>query len=174
IPTATLSAVIATAARTELAATERFSARIASEPNAEPVVAGNPVMPALSIPRTVRPSARRNTVSLLYARSLHWSLLHRRNPLKTSLTTLVCLLRAAARLGQSSSTVPPLKQRTSPTTELPVPEAPSVAADDPVITVQGLCERPGGGSATPADCKTVVTRADFEKLVPPNTPRKKE
>ena len=94
--------------------------------------------------------------------------------MKILFTALVCLLLAAAGLGQSSSTVPPLKQRTSPTTELPVPEAPSVAADDPVITIQGLCEKPGGGSATPADCKTVVTRADFEKLVPPNTPRKKE
>lgn len=96
--------------------------------------------------------------------------------MKTSLTALVCLLLAAAGLGQSSSTVPPLKQRTSPTTELPVPEAPSVAADDPVITIQGLCERPGGGSATPADCKTVVTRADFEKVAPANMlgPQKKQ
>ena len=48
-----------------------------------------------------------------------------------------------------------------------------VAPDAPVITVQGLCEKPGGGSAAPADCRTVVTRAEFEKVidaVQPNMP----
>ena len=96
--------------------------------------------------------------------------------MKIVLIALVCLLLAVAGLGQSSSTVPPLKQRATSNTELPVPEAPSVAADDPVITVQGLCEHSGAGSATPTDCKTVVTRADFERIIPPNTPapRKKQ
>src|SRR5437763_5022040 len=48
-----------------------------------------------------------------------------------------------------------------------------VAADAPVITVQGLCEKPPNSNATPADCSTVITRADFEKLinaVQPNMP----
>jgi hypothetical protein len=34
-----------------------------------------------------------------------------------------------------------------------------------VITIQGLCERPPNSNATPVDCSTVITRADFEKLV---------
>jgi len=42
-----------------------------------------------------------------------------------------------------------------------------------VITIQGLCERPPNSNATPVDCNTVITRADFEKLinaVQPNMP----
>jgi hypothetical protein len=42
-----------------------------------------------------------------------------------------------------------------------------------VITIQGLCERPPNSNATPVDCSTVITRADFEKLVnavQPNMP----
>ena len=42
-----------------------------------------------------------------------------------------------------------------------------------MITVQGLCEKPGGTSATPSDCKTVITRAEFERIVnvvQPNMP----
>ena len=49
----------------------------------------------------------------------------------------------------------------------------SVAPDAAVITVQGLCEKPGGSSATPADCRTIITRAEFEKIVnavQPNMP----
>jgi PPIC-type PPIASE domain len=86
--------------------------------------------------------------------------------LKIVFNALVCLLLAAAGLCQT----------TTPSKELPVsPEAsqaetPSPAPDTPVITIQGLCERPGGGSAMPADCKTVVTRADFEKVAPANMP----
>jgi hypothetical protein len=42
-----------------------------------------------------------------------------------------------------------------------------------VSTLQGLCERPANSNATPTDCSTVITRADFEKLVnavQPNMP----
>lgn len=39
------------------------------------------------------------------------------------------------------------------------------AADAPVVTIQGLCEKPAGSSATSSDCKTVITRAEFEKTV---------
>jgi len=73
--------------------------------------------------------------------------------------------------GQTAAPAPQLKARPaesglSATSNLP-PEA-------PVITVQGLCEKPAGSSATPADCKTVITRAEFEKLVTaiqPNMPK---
>jgi PPIC-type PPIASE domain len=41
------------------------------------------------------------------------------------------------------------------------PELPAVGPDDPVITLQGFC----AGAAQPrAACKTVITRAQFEKL----------
>jgi hypothetical protein len=34
-----------------------------------------------------------------------------------------------------------------------------------VITIPGLCEKPSLDKSKPADCKTVVTRAEFERLV---------
>jgi hypothetical protein len=41
----------------------------------------------------------------------------------------------------------------------------NVALTAPVITIKGLCDAPKPGAATSkADCKTIVTRAEFEKL----------
>lgn len=89
--------------------------------------------------------------------------------MKIILTASVCLvLLASAALGQTSS--PTLKPRPSDPNEL-VPNTP--ASDVPVITVQGLCERPATSSASTADCTTVITRTEFEKLVntvQPNMP----
>ena len=94
-------------------------------------------------------------------------------------TAVACLVLAGAALAQSSPSAPSLKPRpaspakaqgSSPSTS-PAPgaaaasETSSVAPDAPVITIQGLCEKGGGGSGTPADCKTVITRAEFEKVV---------
>jgi hypothetical protein len=93
----------------------------------------------------------------------------------------VCLLLASVALGQSTS--PSSSPKSKPTLK-PRPSAPvssaapsetssSVSPDTPVITIQGLCERPGGSTATPSDCKTVITRAEFEKItnaVQPNMP----
>src|SRR6478752_3330913 len=42
-------------------------------------------------------------------------------------------------------------------------EGTSVAPGTPVITIAGLCDKPSTSKA--ADCKTVVTRAEFEQLV---------
>jgi hypothetical protein len=50
--------------------------------------------------------------------------------------------------------------------ETPAPPA-EVAPNTPVITINGLCsEKPAvsTGGSTPADCKTVITRAEFEKI----------
>lgn len=44
-------------------------------------------------------------------------------------------------------------------------ETPSIASDAPVITINGLCENPGTGKAVPSNCTTVITRAEFEKMV---------
>jgi len=49
----------------------------------------------------------------------------------------------------------------------------NLPSDTPVVTIQGLCEKPPNSSATPADCQTVITRAQFEKAlnaVQPNMP----
>ncbi|PYV51428.1 MAG: hypothetical protein DMG92_04510 [Acidobacteria bacterium] len=91
--------------------------------------------------------------------------------MKSVLHGVVCLLLAAIATGQTPKPAPTLKPRASDSNEL-IPNS-MVAPDAPVITVQGLCEKPPNSNATPADCSTVITRADFEKLVnavQPNMP----
>jgi len=93
--------------------------------------------------------------------------------LKALITALVCLLLIGAAFGQTTAP-PPLKTRPNPPAAETASTESAVPADAPVITIQGLCERPGGGTATPSDCKTVVTRAEFEKIVnavQPNMPQ---
>src|SRR6201987_2336740 len=63
-----------------------------------------------------------------------------------------------------------------PSGPVPAPLAGHVGANDPVITVQGICDTPAASkTAKPAsnstavshktaDCKTVITRAQFELL----------
>jgi hypothetical protein len=92
--------------------------------------------------------------------------------LKVLGNVLVCLLLAVAVLSQSTSPAPPLKQRPNPPaseTEK-APGASAATSDAAVITIHGLCEKPGGSSAAPSDCKTVITRSDFEKVAPANLP----
>jgi PPIC-type PPIASE domain len=95
----------------------------------------------------------------------------RRYPLKSVLIGVLCLLLVGAAIGQTTKPAPTLKPRPADPNELVVGS--NVAPDKPVITVQGLCERPPNSNATPADCNTVITRADFEKVVnavQPNMP----
>ena len=85
--------------------------------------------------------------------------------MKTFQTALACLVLAGATLAQSNSSGPSLTPR-------PTSPAMSVAPDAAVITIQGICDK-SGNSVPAADCKTVVTRADFEKVinaVQPNMP----
>ena len=91
--------------------------------------------------------------------------------MKSVLLGVVCLMLATTALGQTTKPAPTLKPRSSESNEL-IPGS-NVAPDAPVITIQGLCERPPNSNATPVDCSTVITRADFEKLVnavQPNMP----
>jgi hypothetical protein len=95
--------------------------------------------------------------------------------LKTFQTVLACLVLAGVVLAQSNSSGPSLTAR--PASPAPsaaaAGETASVAPDAPVITVQGLCDKPAASSAATTDCKTVITRAEFEKVVnaiQPNMP----
>ena len=91
--------------------------------------------------------------------------------MKSVLHGVVCLMLATAAISQTTKPAPTLKPRPSESNEL-IPGS-NLAPDAPVITIQGLCERPPNSNATPVDCSTVVTRADFEKLVnavQPNMP----
>ena len=91
--------------------------------------------------------------------------------MKSVLNGVLCLMLAGAAIAQTTKPAPSLKPRPADPNELVVGS--NVAPDKPVITVQGLCEKPPNSNATPADCSTVITRADFEKVVnavQPNMP----
>jgi hypothetical protein len=96
------------------------------------------------------------------------------DPLRVLVSALVCALLVGVANAQNN-TQPVVKPRVStPVQELPSPNADTkVAPDAPVITIQGLCEK----SQAAADCKTVVTRAEFEKVVnaiQPNMPKQQQ
>lgn len=112
---------------------------------------------------------------------------------------LMCVLLGAMAWGQAAPATP----QAAPAAGMPKPQAPttppdtsaSVPADAPVITIHGVCPaqpKPAAAKGTaatpaaaakpaatnPADCKTVYTKAEFEKLangVAPNiTPQLKK
>lgn len=86
---------------------------------------------------------------------------------------LVCLLLAALAWGQAATkpaTAPqtPAQGAASsaapgPVVKLPAP--PEVAPDAAVITLPGVCDNPPADKSMAADCKTVVTRAEFEQIL---------
>lgn len=91
--------------------------------------------------------------------------------MRAFLCGLVCLLSAGMASAQANSQ-PVLKPRpNNQVEELQPAEDNSVAPDAPVITINGVCDK--SGTAT-SDCKTVVTRAEFEKVISaiaPNMPK---
>jgi hypothetical protein len=98
---------------------------------------------------------------------------------------VVCLLLGALAWGQAANPTsqpasPPAQSQTAPANTPPAkpaaeakPAAPDVPPDSAVITIQGLCDNPPADKTKASDCKTVVTRAEFEKLIDalsPNMP----
>jgi len=77
---------------------------------------------------------------------------------------------------QPSTVVPggPLPSTVTPSAEPGKPPDVSVVPlDAPVITIEGVCDKTAAAGGPPAECKTVVTRAEFEKFigtVQPNLP----
>ena len=81
---------------------------------------------------------------------------------------LVCLLLAGMAWGQTAGAPPTLAQRPAgATTTATTAEASALPPDAPVITITGVCDSSKQGS----DCKTVISRADFEKLVATIAPK---
>jgi len=94
---------------------------------------------------------------------------------------LVCLLLGAMAWGQEANpTSTPAAQKPNPTTTgAPATQAPGgspagmsgqpetskVPPDAPVLTINGVCDNPPTDNAAASDCKTVITREQFEKLV---------
>ncbi len=94
--------------------------------------------------------------------------------MRTLATGLICVLLAGAAAAQSNSG-PVLEPRNNkPVQDLPAPgPEQKISLDAPVIILDGVCDK-----GTPAaDCKTVVTRAEFEKIVNtlmPNMPKQQQ
>lgn len=81
-------------------------------------------------------------------------------------TGILCLVLAGLAAAQTSSPPVLTPRQNAPVEELPITGAnSSVAPSDPVITIKGLCDKPSGSNADAADCKTVITRSEFEKLI---------
>ena len=82
------------------------------------------------------------------------------------------LLFGALAWGQAASQKPPAPQKpaapktaTAPASQAKAPDADSVPPDAAVITIKGVCDNAEAEAAKSADCKTVVTRAEFERLL---------
>lgn len=81
-------------------------------------------------------------------------------------TGILCLVLAGFAAAQASSPPVLTPRQNARVEELPITGGnTSVAPSDPVITIKGLCDKPSGASADSADCKTVITRSEFEKLI---------
>ena len=100
---------------------------------------------------------------------------------------LVCLLLGAMAWGQAANSTPPsaAQQPSAPPSAAPSGAAPAgnpaskeaeasnVAPDAPVITINGACDNPPADKTADSNCKTIITRAEFEKTleaVQPNMP----
>jgi hypothetical protein len=86
---------------------------------------------------------------------------------------LVCLLLGIPSWGQATGpkSAVPAQQHAAPSTATTTTAnsgqaVTSIAAlDKPIITIVGLCDSPSADNGDPADCKTVITKAQFEKLI---------
>src|SRR5436309_8102207 len=84
---------------------------------------------------------------------------------------LVCLLLCALAWGQTSSPKPATPQKpAAPKAETSgpaakAPETAQVPPDAPVITIKNVCDNATAEAAKAANRKTVVTRAEFERLL---------
>jgi len=92
--------------------------------------------------------------------------------LKAFLSGLVCLLLAGVANAQANSQ-PVLRPR--PDTQVqelqPAEDNSKVPPNAPVITINGVCDK---STQNAADCKTVITRAEFERVIntlQPNMPK---
>jgi PPIC-type PPIASE domain len=75
---------------------------------------------------------------------------------------LVCVLLSALAWGQAAPSAPPPQSPQSPAANQQAADTSASVPDDAaVLTVTGVCAAP---ASTPADCKTVITKAEFDKL----------
>ena len=91
---------------------------------------------------------------------------------------LVCLLLGAMAWAQAANSTPapaqkpaaapsaaPATPQTGAAPENKEPDLSKVAPDATIITIQGVCSNPPADKTKSADCKMVITREQFEKIV---------
>lgn len=84
---------------------------------------------------------------------------------------LVCLLMATLSWYQATSSRSALEAQTTATAENTAPDsgrelrASNIAADTPLIVIAGLCDNSSDDKAKASNCKTVITRAQFKKVI---------
>jgi hypothetical protein len=77
----------------------------------------------------------------------------------------VCLLLGGLACGQAAQSQQNASQTpASAAAQVKAADAPKVAPDAAVITINGLCEQPPADKTAAPDCKVVLTRAQFEAL----------
>ncbi len=85
---------------------------------------------------------------------------------------VLVLLSCVAAIGQSGNAGTPGSSSQSPTAQHAQPATADISPATPVITINGVCDHPSGQKPGP-DCKTVITKAQFEAMVQtiqPNLP----
>src|SRR6267154_1749619 len=116
-----------------------------------PRVCGRSMLGFFGIPVVLKPEE----VSLISLRSIN-------------LRGWICVLFAASfavAQSQKPSTPPKVPTVSHSPAATKAPESVVVPSDAAVITIPGVCDKPPLKSPAPADCKTVITRAEFERLV---------
>lgn len=80
---------------------------------------------------------------------------------------LVCLLLASLAWGQAPSPSPAQAPAPSSNASAPAaaPAPAEIAPDAAVITIKGVCPDSTATDKSSADCKTIITRAEFEKIL---------
>jgi hypothetical protein len=76
----------------------------------------------------------------------------------------ICLLLGSLAWGQANSTPAGMPQKPAGA-EASAPFVSSVPPDATVITIQGVCDNPPADKGAMSDCKTVITRAQFDLIV---------
>jgi hypothetical protein len=87
---------------------------------------------------------------------------------------LMCLLVVSIAMGQTGNTTPLSSVRGQETSKpAPTPAddqdfgfpADKVPQDTPIIIITGLCDHPPSAKSAVSDCKTVITRAEFDEII---------
>jgi hypothetical protein len=82
----------------------------------------------------------------------------------------VCVLLGYLSWYQVTISGSALEAQTNATAETTAPNlahgsAANIALDKPLITISGLCDSPSADKAVASNCKTVITQAQFEKVI---------